>query len=224
MYAIINAAVTLDGKIASITGDSKISSLIDLKRVHKLRSNVDAIMIGSNTAIIDNPMLNVRFHKNSNNPTRVIIDGECKIPIDSKIIKTAKKINTIIAINNKVNSISKIKKLKELNVKIISTKKTKFGKVDLKKIFSVLEEMGIQKILIEGGGEINWSCLKLGLVDELRITISPVIIGGKDAKTLMEGTGFSKISQGIKLKLKKIKKYRNDEVVLYYTILNKLCI
>ncbi|NOJ29363.1 MAG: hypothetical protein DA328_04260 [Nitrososphaeraceae archaeon] len=89
MYAIINAAVTLDGKIASITGDSKISSLIDLKRVHKLRSNVDAIMIGSNTAIIDNPMLNVRFHKNSNNPTRVIIDGECKIPIDSKIIKTA---------------------------------------------------------------------------------------------------------------------------------------
>lgn len=224
MYAIINAAVTLDGKIASITGDSKISSLIDLKRVHKLRSNVDAIMIGSNTAIIDNPMLNVRFHKNSNNPTRVIIDGECKIPIDSKIIKTAKKINTIIAINNKVNSISKIKKLKELNVKIISTKKTKFGKVDLKKIFSVLEEMGIQKILIEGGGEINWSCVKLGLVDELRITISPVIIGGKDAKTLMEGTGFLKISQGIKLKLKKIKKYRNDEVVLYYTILNKLCV
>lgn len=220
MYVILNAAVTLDGKIASFSGDSKISSIIDLKRVHKLRSNVDAIMIGSNTAIIDNPILNVRFHKKSRNPTRVIVDSECKIPINSKIIKTAKKINTIIAINNEVESRSKIKKLMDLNVKIISTNKTKFGKVDLKKIFLFLEKMGIQKILVEGGGEINWSCLRLGLVDEVRITISPVIVGGRNAKTLIEGTGFSKISQGIKLKLRRITKYKNGEIVLYYKILN----
>ncbi len=220
MYVILNAAVTLDGKIASFSGDSKISSIIDLKRVHKLRSNVDAIMIGSNTAIIDNPILNVRFHKKSRNPTRVIVDSECKIPINSKIIKTAKKINTIIAINNEVESRSKIKKLMDLNVKIISTNKTKFGKVDLKKIFLFLEKMGIQKILVEGGGEINWSCLRLGLVDEVRVTISPVIVGGRNAKTLIEGTGFSKISQGIKLKLRRITKYKNGEIVLYYKILN----
>ncbi len=220
MYVILNAAITLDGKIASVTGDSKISSIMDLKRVHKLRSGVDAIIIGSNTAIIDNPMLNVRFYKKSNNPTRVIIDSGCKISLNSKIIRTAKKINTIIAINNEVKSASKIKKLTDLNVKIIKTNKTKFGKVDLKKLFLFLERMGIKKVLIEGGGEINWSCLRLGLVDELRVTISPIIIGGRNAKTITEGIGFSKISQGIKLKLRKITKYKNGEIVLYYIILN----
>ena len=80
--------------------------------------------------------------------------------------------------------------------------------------------MGIQKILVEGGGEINWSCLRLGVVDEVRVTISPVIVGGRNAKTLIEGTGFSKISQGIKLKLRRITKYKNGEIVLYYKILN----
>lgn len=72
------------------------------------------------------------------------------------------------------------------------------GKVNLRNLFQQLEKMGLKKIIVEGGGEINWSVLKLGLVNELVVTISPVVIGGRDAKTLVEGKGFTNISDGIK--------------------------
>jgi 2,5-diamino-6-(ribosylamino)-4(3H)-pyrimidinone 5'-phosphate reductase len=90
--------------------------------------------------------------------------------------------------------------------------------VNLRNLFQQLEKMGLKKIIVEGGGEINWSVLKLGLVNELVVTISPVIIGGRDAKTLVEGKGFTNISDGIKMKLSNTIIQNKNEIVLFYKL------
>src|SRR5574339_480471 len=106
-YIILNAAITIDGKIASKTGDSKLSSKKDVIRVHKLRSNVDAILVGRNTIKRDNPLLTVRYAKGKN-PIRIILDSKGSIPINSKIFQTSKKIPTIIATSSQISSHKKI--------------------------------------------------------------------------------------------------------------------
>jgi 2,5-diamino-6-(ribosylamino)-4(3H)-pyrimidinone 5'-phosphate reductase len=215
LKVIINSAMTIDGKISSYSGDSCISSKKDLVRVHKLRSKVDAIVVGINTVIIDNPMLTIRFIKNRRmiSPTRIIIDSYGRIPLNSKILKSAAKIKTIIVVTKQASrdAIEEIKKL-GAHVIIIGSKL-----VNLKRLFKMLYDMGYKKILVEGGGELNWSCLHDGIVNELIITIAPKVLGGRNAITLVEGRGYSTISQGIKLKLSKIiQNKNNNEITLYY--------
>ena len=214
LKVIINSAMTIDGKISSYNGNSCISSKKDLVRVHKLRSKVDAIVVGINTVIIDNPMLNIRFIRNSRiSPTRIIIDSYGRIPLDSKILKSAANIKTIIVVTKQASrdTIEQIKKLGAYVI-IIGSKL-----VNLKRLFKMLYDMGYRKILIEGGGELNWSCLHDGIVNELIITIAPKVIGGRNAITLVEGRGYSTISQGIKLKLTKIiQNKNNNEITLFY--------
>ena len=215
LKVIINSAMTIDGKISSYSGDSCISSKKDLVRVHKLRSKVDAIVVGINTVIIDNPMLTIRLIKNRRiiSPTRIIIDSYGRIPLNSKILKSATKIKTIIVVTKQASTdtIEKIKKL-GAHVIIIWSKL-----VNLKRVFKMLYGMGYKKILVEGGGELNWSCLHDGIVNELIITIAPKVLGGRNAITLVEGRGYSTISQGIKLKLTKIiQNKNNNEITLFY--------
>jgi 2,5-diamino-6-(ribosylamino)-4(3H)-pyrimidinone 5'-phosphate reductase len=215
LKVIINSAMTIDGKISSYSGDSCISSKKDLVRVHKLRSKVDAIVVGINTVIIDNPMLTIRLIKNRRiiSPTRIIIDSYGRIPLNSKILKSAAKIKTIIVVTKQASrdTIEEIKKL-GAHVIIIGSKL-----VNLKRLFKMLYDMGYKKILVEGGGELNWSCLHDGIVNELIITIAPKVLGGRNAITVVEGRGYSTISQGIKLKLSKIiQNKNNNEITLYY--------
>jgi 2,5-diamino-6-(ribosylamino)-4(3H)-pyrimidinone 5'-phosphate reductase len=208
--------MTLDGKISSYTGNSRISSRKDLLRVHKLRSKVDAIVVGINTVLIDNPMLTVRFIRNNSRrscPTRIIIDSYGRIPLDSKILKTAATIKTIIVVTKQASK-DTIEKIKKLGAHVIIARSKL---INLKKLFNMLYKMGYRKILIEGGGELNWSCLHDGIVNELIITIAPIVLGGRNAITLVEGRGYSTPAQGIKLKLTKIIQNKNDnEITLYY--------
>jgi len=216
LKVIINSAMTLDGKISSYTGNSRISSRKDLLRVHKLRSKVDAIVVSINTVLIDNPMLTVRFIRNNSRrscPTRIIIDSYGRIPLDSKILKTAATIKTIIVVTKQASK-DTIEKIKKLGAHVIIARSKL---INLKKLFNMLYKMGYRKILIEGGGELNWSCLHDGIVNELIITIAPIVLGGRNAITLVEGRGYSTPAQGIKLKLTKIIQNKNDnEITLYY--------
>jgi len=215
LYVILNAAMSIDGKISTRNNDSSISSKMDFVRVHKLRSSVDGIVIGISTVLKDNPMLNVRYFTNgTKNPTRIIIDSNARIPLDSRIIKSSKKIQTIIAVTHNASS----KKVKEIENKGARVLVTGNGKVSIRKLFQKLERMGLKKILVEGGGEINWSVIKLGIINELIVTISPLVIGGRDAKTLVEGEGFANISDGIKLKLSNTIIQNNNEIVLFYKL------
>jgi 2,5-diamino-6-(ribosylamino)-4(3H)-pyrimidinone 5'-phosphate reductase len=207
--------MSIDGKISTRKNDSAISSKLDLVRVHKLRSTVDGIMIGISTVLGDDPMLNVRYSATgTKNPTRIIIDSKARIPLNSRIIESSNKIQTIIAVTHNASS----RKIKEIQKKGAQVLVYGNGKVNLRNLFQQLEKMGLKKIIVEGGGEINWSVLKLGLVNELVVTISPVVIGGRDAKTLVEGKGFTNISDGIKMKLSNKIIQNENEIVLFYKL------
>lgn len=216
MQVLINAAMTIDGKIATNRGDSTISSKQDLRRLHRLRSSVDAIIIGISTVIVDNPRLTVRLVKRcGTTPVRIIVDSTGRIPLDSKILKSASKINTIVAVTSKASD-KRIDKIKSAGaLVIVAGTRT----VDLKELFYILKKMGFNKILVEGGGELNWSVLQLGIVNELMVTVAPRIVGGRTATTLVEGDGYTKISEGIKMELIKISRQNNGEVILYYKLL-----
>ena len=217
MQIIVNSAMTVDGKIATHQGDSAISSKDDLIRVHKLRDSVDGIIVGISTVLADNPRLTIRLGRKrpkERHLTRIIIDSTGRIPIDSQILRTASKIKTIVAVT-KLAHMNVIRKIKKTGaIVIVAGTHT----VDLKKVVWTVQRMGIKKILVEGGGEINWSLFRLGIVNELIVTMAPRIVGGRRAITLVVGEGYSRVSQGIKLQLKKVRIQNSGEVVLHYKL------
>ena len=209
-HVIFSAAITLDGKLATRTGDSKLSSKKDKIRVHKLRSQVDAILIGKNTAKIDDPLLSAHNIKKKN-PIRIILDSNATIHTSSKILKTCSKIFTIIVVTKKAQK-KNLHRLEKFPVQVIVCGKYA---VNIKKLLVILKKEGIKNILVEGGWKINWAFVKENLVDEAIITITPYLVGGNTATTLVDGDGFSTIAKSIKLKLKNITKSKN-EVILHY--------
>jgi 2,5-diamino-6-(ribosylamino)-4(3H)-pyrimidinone 5'-phosphate reductase len=212
----INAAMTVDGKIATTCGNSRISSKRDLIRVHELRSSMDAIMVGISTVLIDNPLLTVRLikSKKGKDPARVVIDSDGRIPLDSRILKTANSIATIVVVSERAAD-NKIEKLRSTGAMVIIAGRET---VDLREVLFCLKKMGFKNILAEGGGELNWSLLDLGIVNQLIVTVSPKLVGGRSAVTLVEGNGYKTISQAINMELKKVHRENNGELVLFYEL------
>ena len=206
-YVILSAAISIDGKIATRTGRSNLSSKKDLVRVHTLRKSVDAILIGKNTVKVDNPSLTVR-HVKGKNPIRVILDPTGSLSTESKVIKTAKKTPTILVVSE--NASRNVENLVAKGAQVIRCGKKK---INIKKLLQILGKRGIKRIVVEGGGTTNWYFFKEKLVDEIIITVTPYVLGGSTAISLVEGIGFENISNSFKLK--KIKKIQN-ELVLHY--------
>ena len=210
-HVILSAAISIDGKIASRSGDSKLSSQIDKIRLHKLRSKVDAILVGKNTVQRDDPLLTVRYTKGKN-PIRIILDSQGTISINSKILQTCDKVPTIIAVSRKISN-ENLKKLNKFPVEIIMSGE---NLVNIKSLMTSLSKRKIKTILVEGGGTVNWQFIQNKIFDEIFITISPFIIGGTDAITFVQGKGFDKIIKSPQLRLNSIKKLENH-LVLHYT-------
>jgi len=207
---ILSAAISIDGKIATRSGDSKLSSKKDLKRLHKMRSQVDAIIVGKNTVEKDDPLLTVRYSKGKN-PIRIILDSHGTISNKSKILKTSDKVKTIIVISKKISKIN-LNKLKQFPVEIIMSGEKK---INLHILIKNLKKRKIKKILVEGGGTTNWEFLKNNLIDEFFITVTPHIIGGVNSISLIQGDGFAKLIKSPKLKLIQVKRL-GDDLVLHY--------
>lgn len=212
-YIILSAAISIDGKISTRTSDSKLSSKEDSVRLHKLRSKVDAILIGKNTLLQDDPLLTVR-HIKGKNPIRIILDSKGTISINSRVITTSNKIPTIIAVSKKISKVNLLK-LKKLPVEIIIAGE---NSVNLKLLMKKLSSKKIQTILVEGGGTVNWEFIKNDLFNELIVTLSPYLIGGNDATSFVDGKGFAKISNSPNLKLKSIKRLKNYLVLNYIKV------
>jgi len=209
-YVILSAAISIDGKIATKTGDSKLSSSSDLNRLHNLRTKVDAIIIGKNTLMCDDPLLTVRYSQGKN-PIRIILDSKGGISTKSKILQTSAKVPTIIAVSKKITK-SNLKKLNNFPVQvIISGEKS----VNIKSLLKKLSEKKIKTILVEGGGMVNWEFIKQNIFDELIITISPFVIGGNESVSFVQGNGFDKISKSPNLHLKSVKRFKNHLVLNY---------
>jgi len=210
-YVILNAAMSLDGKIATYTGDSRMSSPADLGRVHRLRASVDGIMIGMRTLLRDDPKLTVKFAR-GRKPHRIIVDSNAQTPLTSYVVRTAREIPTIVAVTSRAPK-TRIEILERRGVKVFVCGKGSL--VSLKILLQTLRKLGIRKILLEGGGALNWSMVSNGLVDEISVAITPRILGGEEAVTLVEGKGSPRVKDGFKLKLLNTAKYGPDLIVRY---------
>jgi 2,5-diamino-6-(ribosylamino)-4(3H)-pyrimidinone 5'-phosphate reductase len=210
---ILNAAMTLDGKIATKKGSSEISGKEDLLRVHRLRKESDAIMVGINTVLADDPRLTV--HKISadpaDNPVRVVVDSQARTPLSARIL--SEDAPTIIAVSKKAPQ-DKLKRLSRYARIIICGDE----QVALECLMEDLGRQGIGTLMLEGGSTLNYSMLSHGLVDEVRVCVAPMIVGGSQAKTLVDGAGLDYMSQAVKLKL--MKSYLLDEdLILEYEVM-----
>ncbi len=201
-FVFINAAMSADGKIATIKRkQTRISGSLDFDRMDELRATSDAIMVGIGTVLSDNPSLTVKSKERKErrlsmgleeNPARIVVDSMARTPIDADIFKKGEG-KRIIAVCESApdKNIQELSKLAE----IICTGQKR---VDLTKLLIELKNRGIKTLMVEGGATLNWGFICEGLVDELYTFIGNMIIGGKSAPTLVDGegfeSGFSKLS------------------------------
>lgn len=214
-YVILSAAMTLGGKIAATSGDSKISDKADLIAVHELRNRVDAIMIGIQTVLIDDPLLNVRYVEKKKDPIRVIVDSKARLPLGSRIVESSDEIKTYVAASVRASQ-KNVQALENKGLEVIICGN---DEVDLACLLNELGSRGIKTLMLEGGSTLNWGMAEFHLIDEVHITIAPIIVGGNTAKSLVGGEGFSVIQEGLKLKLGDITRH-GDYLSLRYLVVN----
>ncbi|MBX4263936.1 bifunctional diaminohydroxyphosphoribosylaminopyrimidine deaminase/5-amino-6-(5-phosphoribosylamino)uracil reductase RibD [Clostridium estertheticum] len=215
-FCIMKTAMTIDGKIATTTGDSKwISNEKSRASVHELRNRVSGIMVGIGTVLSDNPELTTRREgKISINPVRIIIDSTAKVPLDSKVLKCDKKTRTII-VTTKFASDTKICAIKQKGAEVIITPgESKW--VNLNYLMKVLGDMGIDSILLEGGSTLNYSALDEGIVDKVITFISPKIFGGTSGKTTVGGKGINLVKDSILLRDIQVSRFDEDIMIEAY--------
>ena len=193
-FVILKLAMSLDGKIATYTGDSKyITSTEARKYVHQIRNDVDAVMVGINTVNRDNPMLDSRLIKGKN-PLKVIVDSSLKISEKAKVLEDPSK--AIIAATKNAPK-NKIERLQQKGVRVLILK-SKAGMVDLSELMKELGSSDIASVMIEGGAELSGSAIKEKIVDKVLIFTAPKIIGnGMEA---IKNLGIKKVNKAIQLK------------------------
>ena len=211
-FVVLKAAMTLDGKIATATGQSKwITNEISRAYGYKLRDIYDGIMVGINTVIEDNPMLTARVD-GGKNPIRIVVDSSLKIDINANVVQD-KSAKTIIATTDKADK-DKILKLQAQDVDVIVVDKDENDKVDIEKLLDILGQQNICSILVEGGATLSGSFVAKKLVDKVYFFIAPKIIGGKEAKTPVAGTGILNLQEALALKDIQIEKLKEDILII----------
>lgn len=198
-WTVLKYAMTADGKIAAVSGDSKwISGEQSRRKAHLLRNRYTGIIVGIGTVLADDPMLNCRVEPSAGlrSPVRIILDSSASIPVDSKIVRTAREYRTIVVHTEKASGQS-LKRLNALGVKTLLCEAGGSSRPDVACLCDELGSMGIDSILVEGGAETAWSFISAGLVDEYYVFVAPKIIGGSNAKGPVGGDGFMKMCQAV---------------------------
>ena len=217
-YVVLKFAMTLDGKIATRTGASKwITGEAARDHVHQLRGRYAGILAGIGTVLADDPMLNCRID-GAHQPLRIILDSHLRIPMGSRLVRSAKEYPLLIVCNESIRDreegASRIQKLEEAGAKVW-TLPEKNGHPDLNVLMQRLGEEKIDSVLIEGGGTVNEAALKAHIVHHVYAYIAPKIFGGEDAKTPVEGSGIRLPQECANLRLAKITVLLNDMLLEY---------
>lgn len=211
-FVVLKAAMTLDGKIATATGQSKwITNETSRAYGYKLRDIYDGIMVGINTVIEDNPMLTARVD-GGKNPIRIVVDSSLKIDINANLVQD-KSAKTIIATTDKADK-DKILKLQAQDVDVIVVDKDENDKVDIEKLLNILGQQNICSILVEGGATLSGSFVAKKLVDKVYFFIAPKIVGCKEAKTPVAGTGILNLQEALALKDIQVEKLDEDILII----------
>jgi len=209
-FFTMKGAVSLDGKIATKTCDSKwISNEESRRYVNKLRSSVDGIMVGINTVILDNPLLIPKIARPKKLPVRIILDSKLRIPFSCDVVKTSEKYKTWV-FTAEDSRPDKETKLRSMGLDVVRVPKDESGRVSPKHVCEALFKREIMHVLVEGGGEINSGLLKEDLLDKIVLFYAPIIIGGKGAYNLIGGKGIDFLKDAYKIDIAAVKRFKED--------------
>ena len=204
---IINAAMSVDGKIALPDGTGvRLSNEEDLRRVHRLRASVDAILVGIGTVLKDDPKLTVKSeYAKGRNPLRVVLDSRGRTPETAHVLDGSAP--TLIITSRDCD-----RKFARAEVQRLGT-----HEVDLPALLDHLATRGVRTLLVEGGSTVIWSFLREGLADELKVFVSSRVLGGRAAPSLAGGQGITSLDEAPGLRLERVKRL-GDAVLLEYTV------
>jgi len=210
---IAKAAMSADGKIATHAGDSKwITSEAARREAHKLRARVDAVMVGANTVIRDNPQLTVRHGVRGKQPLRVVVDARGRCPRSAKLFTNAHRRRTVVLTTNR-SSRRWRRNLALLGIDVMTTR-GKNGMVNLRQGLRSLGRMNVTSVLVEGGGELLGSLFDARLVDRVAFFYAPRMIGGRAAVSAIGGLGAAKVTQAVRLRECRWRKIGQSEMLL----------
>jgi 2,5-diamino-6-(ribosylamino)-4(3H)-pyrimidinone 5'-phosphate reductase len=219
-YTFINAAMTADGKIDTFERKgAAISSARDKARVDELRAGADAILVGGKTLLAEQPKLTVKSEALregrvrrglSPNPIKVGVVTEADIPLESDFIQAGPA--RVVIFTTSQSSISQLETLRARGVEVFVDDEPR---VDLSRMMQTLDEIGVRRLMVEGGATINFELLRLGLVDELSLYLAPMIFGGERAPTLAAGAGLTR-GEAIPLKLVNVETHEDGGILLVY--------
>ena len=214
-FVILKTAASLDGRIGAETGDSKwITNDKSREYVHRLRDEVDAILVGIGTVQRDDPRLTCRIKSGKGkDPIRVVVDSSLKISLKAKVLNLKSQARTIVAATPKASP-KKIKAIENLGAQVLVTPSK--NRVDLKRLMRVLGKQGIASVLIEGGSGINTAALEAGIVDKVLYFYAPRIIGGIKAPLMVGGKGVSRVKKALLLRNIKTRRFGDDVMVEGY--------
>lgn len=211
-WVVMKSAMTLDGKIATRTGDSRwVTGEEAREEVHRMRMRHMAIMVGIGTVEADNPMLNCRLEGAVRQPIRIVADSSARIAPDCELIRTARSYPTIVAHTAKASA-EKVELLARAGVKCWLLPE-KEEHLDLGALMARMAAEGIDAVLVEGGGTLNDTLLREGLIDEAAIFIAPKFVGGSKAKSPIEGKGLAKMAKAVALEPFRVEQLGNDLLI-----------
>jgi len=209
-FFTLKAALSLDGKIATKTCDSKwISNEESRKYTDSLRAVADAILVGINTVIADNPMLIPKIVRPKKIPVRIVLDSKLRIPLACDMVKTSEKYPTWVFTGDDSRA-DKEAKLKSMSIDVIRVPKDENGRVSLKHVCTELYKRGIMDVIVEGGGEVNSALLKEGLIDKIFFFYGPILIGGKGAFNLIGGKGIDFLKDAYRIDIVAMKRFKDN--------------
>jgi diaminohydroxyphosphoribosylaminopyrimidine deaminase/5-amino-6-(5-phosphoribosylamino)uracil reductase len=215
-FVILKTAMTLDGKIATVSGDSKwITGGKAREHVHRLRDSSDAVLVGIGTVLTDNPSLTTRLPEGGRDPVRVILDSRARTPLEARVLNQESEAPTWIAVTETAPA-ERVEALKQAGAGIMVCGPG--PKVDLDLLLSELAQREIVSVLVEGGGTVNAGFALQGLVDKIIWFIAPLIVGGREAPGPVGGSGIRSLTKAIRLIDITFKEYGSDLCVEGYPV------
>lgn len=211
-FVILKAAATLDGRTATSTGESQwITGESSREWVHRLRDRVDAIMVGSGTVLKDNPRLTSRLVEGGRDPVRIVLDSRLRIPEDAAVFAADSPAPTIVATTERAPG-EKLSRLRSRGIQVLEVTEMG-GRVHLPELLHGLGKLGLQSVLLEGGGQLNDAFLEGKLIDRVMVFIAPLILGGNDGRGIFDGKGVTRLADALRLADVRVRRFDEDILI-----------
>ena len=195
---ILKAGMSLDGKIATRTGEARwITGEPARRRAHQMRAEADAILVGAETALRDDPSLTARDVPVPHRPLRVVVDSRARLPLAHRLVRTAHEIPTLVATTPQAPG-DRVTALKAAGVEVLVVDGPG-PRVDLRALAGALAKRNVTSLLIEGGGTLHAAALDAGIVDQVAIFIAPILLGGREAVPVLGGVGAATLGEAWRL-------------------------